>query len=166
MSQSDPTAFEDLYRKHAGPLLAFLAGRVQPRTDLPDVAQEVWTRVWKNLETYNGGNFRPWLFQIARNLLIDRSRRPRAEPLPADLEPPDGVGLSPEEILFEREEQARLQHCLRKLAERERDLVRGRLSGLSYEELSQQLTMTTQEAYRMFHRARNRLQECVRRGAP
>src|SRR5262249_46401761 len=60
-------AFQQLYQRHARPLLAFLAGRVR-RDLLDDVHQTVWLRVWERTpERIEGGNFRAWLFQVARN---------------------------------------------------------------------------------------------------
>jgi RNA polymerase sigma-70 factor (ECF subfamily) len=165
MSKPNLPNFEELYREHASPLLAFLASRVRPRTDRDEVAQEVWTRVWANLATFHGGEFRPWLFQIARNLLVDRLRRRRADPLPDELDPIDRRARRPDSALDAREELQRLEHCLALLPEQERELFNGRLSGANYEELIEQLGLTVKEAYRMFHRAKNRLQECVQRGA-
>jgi RNA polymerase sigma-70 factor (ECF subfamily) len=151
--------FEEVYRQHAASLLAFLTSRVQPRADVADVAQEVWTRAWTKRSQFRGGNFRAWLFEIARNLLIDRSRRPGLQPLPegydvAHARSPDGIAL-------EREEQERLKDCLKRLRAEEHALVRGRLGGEDYEELSARLGLTVKQAHRLFHTAKARLQECV-----
>jgi RNA polymerase sigma-70 factor (ECF subfamily) len=153
--------FEALYRQHAGPLLAFLAGRVQPRADVPDVAQDIWSRVWHHRASFTGGNFRAWLFQIARNLLIDRARRPQLEALPADHDAPDARLASPDVTLMDQEVQERLRRCLDRLRPEERELVSARLGGESYEDLSVRLKLTAQQAHRLFHTAKTRLQECV-----
>src|SRR4051812_34951050 len=59
-------AFEGLYDRHAGPVLAFLAARSR-RAEVDDLAQEVWRRAWHHLpDGYGGGQFRGWLFRMAR----------------------------------------------------------------------------------------------------
>jgi DNA-directed RNA polymerase specialized sigma24 family protein len=67
-------AFEHLYRRHAPLLLAFIAARV-PAADRDDMHQEVWRRVWQKLPNhFDGRNTRAWLYEIARNALIDHNR--------------------------------------------------------------------------------------------
>src|SRR5262245_24161416 len=74
-------ACEELYVRHARRLLAFLSARVHG-SDLEDIHQGIWERVWERLpDGFHGGNFRAWLFQIARNYLIDHSRKRRPQPL-------------------------------------------------------------------------------------
>ena len=74
------TAFRDLYDRHAKRLLAFLGGRVGEAA-LDDVHQEVWAKVWQAVPTgFRGGNFRAWLHQLARHVVIDHWRKRRAEP--------------------------------------------------------------------------------------
>ena len=75
-------AFRTLYDRHARRLLAFLGGRVGMDV-LDDVSQDVWAKVWRTLPTgFRGGNFRAWVHQIARNVVIDQRRKRRSEPLP------------------------------------------------------------------------------------
>src|SRR4051812_9515789 len=72
-------AFQLLYLRH-GPLLrAFLSGRVV-RADLDDLHQDVWRKVWARLpDRYRPGNFRAWLHQVARAMIIDQHRRRKPE---------------------------------------------------------------------------------------
>jgi RNA polymerase sigma-70 factor, ECF subfamily len=75
-------AFEQLYRRHAPLLLAFITARVGP-ADREDLHQEVWRRAWHHLpEQFHGGNFGAWLYQIARHVLIDhgKKKKPRLSP--------------------------------------------------------------------------------------
>src|SRR5689334_18006064 len=77
-------ACEQLYARHARGLLAFLAARVR-REDVEDAHQRVWQRAWDAApRQFQGGNFRAWLYCIARNDLIDASRKKRALPLGPD----------------------------------------------------------------------------------
>ena len=71
----DRQAFDDLYRIHAPPVLAFLAARVKSIHAAEDLSQSVWGQVWKKRESFDGLHFRGWIFQIARNLVIDAGKK-------------------------------------------------------------------------------------------
>jgi RNA polymerase sigma factor (sigma-70 family) len=161
-SRAAQDACAELYRRHARPLLAFLSGRAR-RADLDDLHQVVWERVWRYLpESFVGGNFRAWLYQIARSRLIDESRKKRPDRL-GDRDLPDArTGNSGDELL-EQEQLATLQHCLEQLAERAARLVRARLAGVDYETIGKELGLQPAQAHKLFHTAKGQLHECVRR---
>ncbi|OEV01404.1 RNA polymerase subunit sigma-70 [Streptomyces qinglanensis] len=75
-----------LYEQHARPLqgyvLQFLGGDVQRAED---VVQETLLRCWRNQRlVVSGQDLRPWLFKVARNLVIDDYRLRRARPKEVD----------------------------------------------------------------------------------
>lgn len=49
----------------------------------PDITQEVFIKVWKNLRKFNAekSQFKTWLFTIARNTIIDYMRKNKAVPI-------------------------------------------------------------------------------------
>ncbi|QIP70146.1 sigma-70 family RNA polymerase sigma factor [Streptomyces sp. VN1] len=60
----------------AGPLHAYVLRLLQGdhhRTE--DVVQETLLRCWRTQDPSDGGSLRPWLFRVARNLVIDDYRR-------------------------------------------------------------------------------------------
>jgi RNA polymerase sigma factor (sigma-70 family) len=156
-------AFGRLYERHARRLVAFLAARV-PRGELDDFHQEIWHRAWRHLPSgFHGGNVRAWLHQIARNALIDRSRRRRAESLPDDLSLADPRGEQPGDLMQERERLAILTRCLEGLDEVTAYLVRSRLGGEGYPAICARLGLTPARAHKLFHQAKDQLQTCVER---
>lgn len=157
-------AFEVLYRRHGSKLLGFLAGRV-PRGEVDDVHQTVWQRVWQFLpERFDGNNFRAWLHQIARNHVIDESRRKRADLLPEDGEQrlPDEADLGPDSRLLESERRDVLARCLERLREEQSQVVRGRLGGDSYDDICERFGLTAARAHKLFHQAKEQLANCFR----
>ncbi len=75
--QGDVDAFEQLLARHRDPLFRFLlkktGGRRAPAEDL---LQETFVRVVDNASEYEPSHaFSTWLYTIARNLSIDRSRK-------------------------------------------------------------------------------------------
>jgi RNA polymerase sigma factor (sigma-70 family) len=160
-------ACAQLYGRHARPLLAYLAARVR-RGDLEDVHQVIWERVWQRLpDGFRGGNFRAWVFQIARNYLIDRTReRRRPELLAEEYDAPDARGRRPDSVLIEREQLETLRRCLSCLDRETADLVQARLAGESYPDICRRLGLKPERAHKLFHQAKEQLQTCVARGRP
>jgi RNA polymerase sigma factor (sigma-70 family) len=154
-------ACEQLYMRHARKLLAFLAARVS-RSDLEDIHQGVWEKVWQRLpEAFHGGNFRAWLFQITRNYLVDLSRK-KTPRFPGDhaLDRP-GREQAADVQMAEQERTAILRRCLARLSADAANLVRSRLAGEAYEEICKRLGWKTARAHKLFHEAKQQLQTCV-----
>jgi len=70
----DSIAFEQLYRMLNRRVASFAAAR--RAADPEGVVNDVFIRVFKNLPTFEGdqNRFIGWVFQIARNRLIDETR--------------------------------------------------------------------------------------------
>ena len=73
----DLSAFGELYDQYADAIFRFLYARVNTRMDAEDLTSDVFLRAWRSLSGYKhqGHPFSAYLFQIARNLLIDYYRR-------------------------------------------------------------------------------------------
>jgi RNA polymerase sigma-70 factor (ECF subfamily) len=153
-----------LYDRYARRLIPFLAARGVAESDLDDVHQEVWVRVWNALGTAAfQGHFRGWLFQVARNLIIDRSRKaPPLAPLPDD-SPLTDRACSPAEQLARQEALSQLACCLERLEGKEAALFRGITGGADYDEMCEQLGIGKGAAYKLFHQAKNKLASCMER---
>jgi RNA polymerase sigma factor (sigma-70 family) len=163
------TAFRTLYDRHAKRLLAFLGGRVNWAV-LDDVHQEVWAKVWQAVPTgFQGGNFRAWIHQIARNVVIDHQRKRKAEPLADEWNVEDHRNRADDERAVEADRRDALAKCLQKLEKANAqiaDLVRCRVAGESYEAYCERTGMPADKAYRAFHQAKAQLQACVERMNP
>jgi RNA polymerase sigma factor (sigma-70 family) len=156
-------SFQLLYQRHARPLLAFLATRVR-RDSLEDVQQTIWLRIWEHMdEQFTGGNFRAYLFTIARRYLIDLSRRRQADTAEDAHGWQDTRSPSVLDNLIAQEEPHLVGLCLKHLGEEEVLVVRGRLSGESYEAICQHLEIAPAKAYKLYHEALQKLQTCVER---
>lgn len=157
-------AFHELYERYARLMIAFLAARI-PSADVDDVAQTVWVRVWQGLPAqFDGSHFRGWLFQIARNLVIDHGRRKRTGEIDRIDERADERAAHVDAAFIEREERVRLDRCLDKLSPEYREVVMGRLGGDEYDVISQRLDIPAGRAHKLFFEAKALLQACVQRG--
>ncbi len=81
--RGDNAAFEQLYGRYSQPLYLFLLRSVGSEPDAQDLFQELWGRVIRHAEGFDGGDIRAWLFRIARNLRIDLYRRRQLRPAPS-----------------------------------------------------------------------------------
>jgi RNA polymerase sigma factor (sigma-70 family) len=154
---------DSLYRDHARPLQLWLATRV-PRSNVDDASQAVWSRVVEHYATkFDGGNFRAWLFQIARNYLVDESRRRRLTPAPVatEGEGPAPGGLEPYEILIDRERRSHLAACIEELGEPQKAIVKARVAGMDYDEFAATMNLSNQQASQYFFKAKIQLRECL-----
>ncbi len=74
--RGDEKAFNILYERYRTGLYGYLNMLLSGRTaEADDIFQQTWLKAITRLENYREeGNFRAWLFRIARNLTLDRFR--------------------------------------------------------------------------------------------
>ncbi|MGH7355630.1 MAG: RNA polymerase sigma factor [Candidatus Rokuibacteriota bacterium] len=159
-SADDQRAFAELYERHRRVVFTFLLHVTGARQVAEDLLQETFLRVWRGRAGYRAsGEFRAWLFTIARRLAVDRFRRQGLvwEDDPAALETAVSVD-APDRRAEARDELARLQRALDQLPPAQREVVLlARLVGAGAEEIAW-VTGSTPGAVRVqLHRALRRL---------
>src|SRR5262245_14806477 len=159
----DRSAFGLLASRHDRQLAAWLMRRVKQSADAEDVLQEVLLKAWKSANTFQGGNYRAWLFQVARSCLTDWARRNRRH-VASDLsEAPEPVDRSARAAIVS-EHSAAVEHCLGKLDERSRWLIQSRFGGEEdVPAVCSRLGMEKKTAQNLLSMALNQLRECVER---
>ncbi|HEY9876671.1 MAG TPA: sigma-70 family RNA polymerase sigma factor, partial [Candidatus Obscuribacterales bacterium] len=150
-------------------ILYHLAPDWQDRSDL---AQEVWIRVYRNLNRLQEPEkFRGWLSRIATNLFYDelRKRKRVSQPLSLDARHKLDDGEmdweiasnepSPDEVLTTREFYDQLQTALADLPEVFRTtIVLREIQGMPYEEIAEITGVSLGTVKSRIARARSRLQ--------
>jgi RNA polymerase sigma-70 factor (ECF subfamily) len=64
-----------MYAEHGGPLLGYVLRLTGgDRQQAEDIVQETLLRAWRHPEALTGRPVRPWLFTVARNLVVDAHR--------------------------------------------------------------------------------------------
>ena len=84
-----------LYEEHAGPLLGYVMRLTGDRGFAEDVVQETLLRAWRNPDTLRGDRpVRPWLWTVARHLVVDqwRARQARPTEVPGETLESDSAG--------------------------------------------------------------------------
>ena len=123
-AQKDPARFAELYENNFERVYAFIARRVRDRNEAEDVTSEVFHQALANLSRFQwrGVPFAAWLFRIAANSIIDRSKlAARETELPDDFEL--GAEAGTQEIEDEIEQRARLFELVGGLPEDQRRVI-------------------------------------------
>jgi RNA polymerase sigma-70 factor (ECF subfamily) len=95
--KGDLPAFETLYSRYRAPLFRFLLRSLRNNAEVEELYHEVWSRIITTSQRFNDetpGAFRAYLYQIARNLLIDRGRRATLHLVDVD-DPPEVASDAP-----------------------------------------------------------------------
>jgi RNA polymerase sigma-70 factor (ECF subfamily) len=80
----DPdAAIRGLYAHYAKALHDYVEQFCPDRASADDIVQETFIRAWRHLPRLSADDrpVRPWLFRVARNLLIDANRAAQARPV-------------------------------------------------------------------------------------
>lgn len=125
-------------------LTQYLQHNWRNRSDIADLRQEVYVRVFESAREALPERPRQFLFTTARNLLVDRVRREQVVPIEAvaDLEAlgvaKDATG--PDRSVIARDELRRLQAALEKLPPRCREaVVLQKIEGLSIRQIAERM---------------------------
>lgn len=137
VARRDANAFELLYRRYARPVFGLALRRLGDRMNAEDAVQETFAAIWRSARTYKPerGAGAPWLYAVARNAIVDRSRN-RSEP------PGEGPELPSEESgPPERAEASytawRVHRALETLPQNEREVIElAYYGGLSQSEVA------------------------------
>lgn len=162
--------FRDLAEEYAGRIYTYARFSLRHREDAEDVTQEVLIRLWKHRDSIDPSSTSTWVMRVARNLVIDVSRRRQARTA-VFAEGADVVemaahvssGQAADTAADRSELRSRLEAALAELDEPYRSIVVMReIQGLPYEEIAQALNLPLGTMKVYLHRARRRLREAMR----
>jgi RNA polymerase sigma-70 factor (ECF subfamily) len=133
--------------------------------DAEDIVQEAYLRAFKSYHRFRGGDARPWLLKIVRNvsytLLQKHSARQFAE-FDDNLITSDSSLRNPEEVLIQESNYVLVRRALSTLPTRFREMLTLReLERLSYNEISTVMGVPVGTVMSTLSRARARLRHSV-----
>ncbi|MGZ5374794.1 MAG: RNA polymerase sigma factor, partial [Aeromicrobium sp.] len=74
--RGDESAFEELFRRYHGPIAGYVGRMVRDKARAEDLAQDVFFSALRHLRATDAEiDFKPWIYEIARNATIDHWRR-------------------------------------------------------------------------------------------
>jgi RNA polymerase sigma-70 factor (ECF subfamily) len=163
--------FQRLAREHGGRIYTFALHALRCHEDAEDVTQEVLIRLWRHRETVDPERLHAWVMRVARNLVIDCSRRRRMRASlfadGTDVEAVAGVteAEAPPTDGAERSElRGVLEAAVADLEEPYRSIVIMReIQDYSYNEIAETMEMPLGTVKVYLHRARHKLRERVKK---
>jgi len=163
----DTRAFEHSIEKHQTLVAGTVARMLGSSSDVEDIAQQVFIRVWKSARRYvPRAKFTTWLLKITRNLVFNEMRRIKRRPNvplhsePGAEDPPlkDEANLAPDASLLELELQQAIEEAIQRLPETQRmALALRRYQQLSYEQIAEVLDLSVPAVKSVLFRARTEL---------
>jgi len=167
VSAGDTVAFKELVERHQRLVAGTVARMLGSSSDVEDIAQQVFVRVWKSAKRYvPRAKFTTWMLKITRNLVFNElRRRSRRAHLPLQVEPEDEErpirderATAPDAALLERELQRAIEAAIAHLPKTQRmAVVLRRYDELSYEEIADVLDQSVPAVKSLLFRARTEL---------
>jgi RNA polymerase sigma-70 factor (ECF subfamily) len=167
VARGDTSAFENLIERHQALVAGTAARMLGSNSDVEDIAQQVFIRVWKSARRYvPRAKFTTWLLKITRNLVFNELRRAKRraqvplQPEPGAEEVPlkDETNRAPDTSLLEDELQRAIEEAIMQLPDSQRmALVLRRYEQLSYEQIAEVLDLSVPAVKSVLFRARTEL---------
>jgi RNA polymerase sigma factor (sigma-70 family) len=157
-------AFDDLYGQYYARVYAYLRFRVGSTEVAEDLVSQVFERALTHLaDLQSTAAVGAWLFRIARNCATDYFRRLRpAASLDTLIDFNHPRECSPEEVIVAQEERARLLMQLKRLPEREREVIGLKfVACLQNREIARVLNMPEGTVGSVLHRTLARLRDAL-----
>lgn len=166
-------AYRELVKRFERPVYSLVLRMVQDPGTAEDLAQEVFVKAFRRLETYDPQwKFSSWLFKIAHNTTIDHLRRSTLETVPLETEEDDRGSLASvladestetPQAAAERRDLARsLESAIGRLRPEYRQAVlMFYVHGSSYQEICEVLGQPLGTVKTNLHRARKELAQAM-----
>ena len=174
VAAGDSSCLGTLFERHHRSVYRYCLQMTRQRALSEDLVQDVFLRMLRKAGSYRGdGSFKAWMFNIARNVTVDHTRRARRYADPGDAldAVPDSLidSRSAEQAAAGTESMQRLVEALAALPDAVREVIwLGRFEFANYDELGVALDCSAGTARVRMHRAIKQLNQSFQKlnGAP
>lgn len=163
--QGNSSAFGSLYDHYQPMIYRFIAVKVGRREEAEDLTHQVFMSAWQNVKSYEhrGHPFSSWLYQIARNQIVDHYRAKRNETSIDAIDPESfAVMATAEFALPAKLEMETVRRAMQKLKADYQDVIIMRfIEDLSLKETADALKKSEGAVKLMQHRAMRELKKLL-----
>ena len=170
--KGDVRAFNQLVLHYQNAVYNFACRMMGDGDSADDVTQETFVAVYRSIHSYREGEFRAWLFRIARNKSLDHIRKRQRHPEPSldqlteENDSPTFIGTNdhnPEDEQERQEMNRAIQECLDGLSADQRAVILlCDVESFDYSEIATSLELSLGTVKSRINRARQKLQLCLR----
>ena len=159
--QGDKNAFENIYKFFFKRIYRYCNYNLKRKDVAEDIAQETFIKCWKSLPSFSlkkGGSFQAFIFKIARNLIIDESRKKKTIKLEEYLEENNDKNL--EDDLDRKSEELKIRSAINKLDETDKQIIILRyFEDLSFSEVEEVVSIKSGALRVRTHRILKKIKE-------
>lgn len=152
--------YELLIKQYKSKIYGYAYYMLKNRMDADDITQEVFIRIWKNIDKFNISSAKSWIMKTTHNLCIDYLRKNQISTARhSDIE--EEVILTDEEIVYKKNQlKEKIRNGIENLPESLRGIfILYELQGFKYAEISKALDIPINTVKVYLMRARKKLQE-------
>ena len=165
-------AFEDIVKKYENKVYGIVFHMMKNQNEVEDLAQEVFLKVYKNLDKFKGdSSLYTWIYKITVNLCLDElKKRKNIIYLDEKISVEDGEidkvlpsnERSQEELYEDKELKENLHRCINKLPDKQKMMIVLRdIKGFSYDEIAKITNNKIGTVKSQINRARLKLKELL-----
>lgn len=158
--------YTKVYKSYREEIFRFVYSRIHSREIATDIASKVFVKLFTKFRTIRHETVRAWLYQVARNEMIDYFRA-RKQTVSLEEEFFEDVSSGDDAAgKVEKEIQSdKLKKIMGKLLPKSREIVTLRVyEELSFKEISDVMNITEGSAKMMYYRAIDKLSELLNGG--
>jgi RNA polymerase sigma factor (sigma-70 family) len=160
MAQRDPAAFVHLYDRYVSAVYRYCLGRL-PVAAAEDATSIAFLNALRALDRFDQTRvgFRPWLFAIAHNAVIDQTRIRRHEPIDelAIVDPADSL----DDRVVAIDQRQSMLRAIAQLPSDQQQAIQLRLSSLTGPEIAEVMGRSHEAVRALQHRAIRRLRSLI-----
>lgn len=172
VKDGDIDAFEDIIKKYEKKIFSLIYNMLRNENEIEDIAQEVFIKVYKNLDKFHGdSSLYTWIYKIATNLCLDQIKKRkdiiymdeklRVNDDEVEIQIPSDEKTQ-DELYEQKELKQKLEKCIEKLPEKQRAMIVLRdIKGLAYDEIAEILELKLGTVKSQINRARLKLKELL-----
>ena len=168
VKNGDIEAFEEIISIYESKVFGIIQHMVRNQNEIEDIAQEVFIKVYKNINKFQGNSsLYTWIYKITVNLCLDEIRKKKEviyldEKIKVDDGEIDVQLPSNEKTQEQLYEQKELKECIDKLPAKQKAMIVLRdIKGFSYEEIAEITGIKLGTVKSQINRARIKLKELL-----
>ncbi len=165
----DSLKYESLIKQYKNSIYNYALYMMKNRMDADDITQEVFIRIWNNIDNFKYKAAKSWIIKTTHNLCIDYFRRnqkklKRETHIESEMNISGTGTLTDTEVKVRKELlKDRIREGINNLPENLKSVfVLYELQGFKYQEISEALSMPLNSVKVYLMRARKKLQEDLR----